>query len=329
MEVGLHIDPMFGFTWDDIREMAHAAETGRFTSVWLSDHLFLGERTSVDCLDTWSTLCAIAVLTKTIRLGAMVTCQRYRSPALLAKIAATVDRISGGRLDFGVGAGWKADEHTAYGYDFALPSARVDQLVETLEICTRMWTKERATYAGRYYRVEDAPCSPKPLQRPLPIWIGGGKPRILRVAVRWAHALNLLHAGFPSARDVAPVMRELDALCRSSGRDPRALRRSTLLFVMVARTRRELDDIVGEQARSHGPVVSWRASGSGASGDLTTPKEWLAARPGVIAGTPDEVGEALKEYSSAGIDHVGVRFAHPHEREMLGLFARDVLPGLR
>lgn len=246
MEVGVHLDPLFGFTWDEILGLAEAAEAGGFATVWLSDHLFLGDRSSLDCLDTWTTLSAIAARTTRIR------------------------------------------------------------------------------------HIEDAPCSPKPLQRPLPIWIGGGKPRMLRIAVKWANAHNVLHWGVPAQLEVVrSTMRELDDLCRASGRDPRSLRRSALVFVIVARTRAELDAAIAEQARSPGPVISWRASGSGPAGEFTSTNEWLAARPWVIAGTPDEVRDALREYAGAGIEHLSIRFAHPHERSMLTLFAADVLPGLQ
>jgi len=320
---------MFGFTWEDVLRIAHDAEAGGFRNIWLSDHLFLGDRISLDCLETWSTLAAIAACTTKIRIGAMVTCQTYRNPALLAKIAASIDRISGGRLDFGIGAGWKENEYLAYGYDFPATGVRIDQLAETLEICTRLWTEERATFHGTHYRIDDAPCSPKPLQQPLPVWIGGGKPRIMRLAAKWAHGFNYLTGGFPTADRVAPAMRELDDVCRAVGRDPKSLRRSVVLFVIVARSRAEVDAIVAEQAQFRGPVAAWRANGFRTSADSFTATELLSSQPQLIAGTPDEVRDRLKEYAAAGADDANLRFAYRHERAMTQLFGTDVMPALQ
>lgn len=322
---------MFGFTWEQVTEIASAAEVGGFRSLWFSDHLFFGDRVPIDCLETWSTLAAIAARTERIRLGTMVTCQAYRNPAMLAKIAATVDRICAGRLDFGLGAGWKANEHFAYGYEFPPPEVRVDRLVETLEICTRMWDTELPTFHGKHHHIEEAVSLPKPVQRPLPIWIGGRRPRVMRIAAKWASAFNWLpETGFPPAVDVGPAMRELDDVCRAVGREPGSLRRSVMVFVIVARTAAEVDALVGEQALAQ-PVRSWSASGSGRGGSdgYKSAREWLNSRPWLIAGTPDEVRDRLKEYAAAGIQHLSIRFAHGHETAMTALIATEVLAALQ
>ena len=173
MDLGIQVEPQFGFKFEDVLAIAHDGEAAGFTRLWLSDHLFLGpDSAQTDCLEAWTLLAALAVQTRRIRIGPMVTAQSYRNPALLAKIAAGVDVMSGGRLDFGIGAGWKEIEYRAYGYDFPDAPTRVTQMAETLEICTRMWKEDRATYHGKHYRIDGALCSPKPLQRPLPIWIG-------------------------------------------------------------------------------------------------------------------------------------------------------------
>ena len=138
--------------------------------------------------------------TKKIRIGPMVTAQSYRNPALLAKIAAGVDQMSGGRVEFGVGAGWKEVEYKAYGYEFPDAPTRVTQLVETLEICTRMWTQDKASYRGKHYRIADEVSSPQPVQKPLPLWIGGTKPRVMRIAAKYAHWFNMSNPGQPPGR---------------------------------------------------------------------------------------------------------------------------------
>src|SRR5207245_6791380 len=139
-----------GFTLEDVLAIADDGEAAGFTRRWLSDRRVLGpDSAQTDCLEAWTLLAALAVQTKRIRIGPMVTAQSYRNPALLAKIAAGVDVMSGGRLDFGIGAGWKEIEYRAYGYDFPDAPTRVAQMAETLEICTRMWKEDRATYQDR------------------------------------------------------------------------------------------------------------------------------------------------------------------------------------
>ncbi|TMC77186.1 MAG: LLM class flavin-dependent oxidoreductase [Chloroflexi bacterium] len=164
-----------------------------------------------------------------MRLGVLVAANQYRNPALQAKIAAGVDHMSGGRLEFGVGAGWKEDEYRAYGYDFPPPGDRVDQLRDGLEITRRLWQDDRATYHGKHYRIDDAVCAPKPTQRPRPpIWIGGAGPRVMRLAARYADGFDLGKHGACGA-DLTPgemgaSFRELEAVERTTKRDNRLQR---------------------------------------------------------------------------------------------------------
>ncbi|MGH2490951.1 MAG: LLM class flavin-dependent oxidoreductase, partial [Candidatus Limnocylindria bacterium] len=206
MDLGVQVEPQFGFSYADVVGIAREAESAGFRALWVSDHLLLSaDAVATDCLEAWSLLAALAVDTKTIRIGPMVTSQSYRNPALLAKIAAGVDQISGGRLEFGVGAGWKEVEYKAYGYHYPDDPTRVTQLVETLEICTRLWTEPKASYRGKHYRIEGAVCSPKPVQKPLPIWIGGTKPRVMRIAATFAHAFNMSNPGQPAGPRIAEL----------------------------------------------------------------------------------------------------------------------------
>lgn len=304
MNLGVQIEPQFGFSYDAIRAIARAAHGAGFTRLWISDHLLLNkDAVATDCLEAWTVLAALARDTEGIRIGPMVSCQSYRNPALLAKIAAGVDQLSGGRLEFGVGAGWKDVEYRAYGYDFPDAGVRVTQLVETIEICTRLWREERATYRGRHYRVEEAVCSPKPKQTPLPIWIGGSKPRVMRVAARHATWFNMtILAG--SLEDRVSQMREgLEAACAAVGRDAATLHRSLFVQAFVASTRAELDDLIGELAA--------RAK--------TTPDQWRAARAGAIIGTIDEAGERFRMLARSGIEHANVML--PYGRELDGVRA--------
>src|SRR5437868_2883833 len=237
MDLGVQIEPQLGFTFDDIVAIANDARAAGFTRLWVSDHLFNdADAVTTDCLEAWSLLAALAVKTEGIRIGAMVTCQSYRNPALLAKIAADVDVMSGGRLEFGVGAGWKEIEYLAYGYPFPDGPTRVTQLIETLEICTRMWRERRATFHGKHYRIDDALCSPKPTQKPLPIWIGGSKPRVMRAAARYASAFNFNLGTSARTDTLNSAMREMDDICKALKREPLTLLRSSFLMATVGTT---------------------------------------------------------------------------------------------
>jgi F420-dependent oxidoreductase-like protein len=312
MDLGVQIEPQFGFTYADVVGIAREAETAAFRALWVSDHLFLGpDAVATDCLEAWTLLAALAVDTKKIRIGPMVTSQSYRNPALLAKIAAGVDQMSGGRLEFGVGAGWKDVEYKAYGYEFPDAPTRVTQLVETLEICTRLWTEPKSTYRGKHYRIEDAVCSPKPVQKPLPIWIGGTKPRVMRIAAKFANWFNFSNPGQPVEARIAELNKELPAACKAVGRDIATLKRSLFIQVLAAPTRREVDEIAGE--------LGSRAKISG--------PDWLKARPAIIVGTPDEVATKLRGIAAAGIDHANVMF--PYKFELIGVRAlREVARAL-
>lgn len=312
MDLGVQIEPQFGFSYADVLGITREAETAGFRALWVSDHLFLGpDAVATDCLEAWTLLAALAVDTKKIRIGPMVTSQSYRNPALLAKIAAGVDQMSGGRVEFGVGAGWKEVEYRAYGYEFPEAPTRVTQLVETLEICTRLWTEDKATFRGKHYRIEDAVSSPKPVQKPFPIWIGGTKPRVMRIAAKYAQWFNMSNPGQPAEPRIAELNELLPEACKAVGRDPATLKRSLFIQVLVAPSRREIDEIASE--------LGSRAK--------TTGSEWLKARPAMIVGTPDEVGQQLRAIASGGIDHANVMF--PYKFELAGVRAlREVAKAL-
>lgn len=306
MDIGVQIEPQFGFTYEQIRDIAHAAHGAGFTRLWISDHLLLGkDAVATNCLEAWTVLAALARDTEGIRIGPMVSCQSYRNPALLAKIAAGVDRMSGGRLEFGVGAGWKQVEYEQYGYDYPPDGVRVTQLVETLEICTRLWREERATYVGKHYRIENAVASPKPLQSPLPIWIGGSKPRVMRIAARYAQWFNMTILPGTLEDRARQLDDGLRAACASVDRDPKTLRRSMFVQAFVGRTRRDVDALVDEMAKRQN----------------TTREQWLAARPGAIVGTADEAASRFAVLAKAGIDHANVMLPYGRELESVSLLS--------
>ena len=194
-----------------------------FDGLFLVDH-FYGLFDVMDPThEAYTMLAALAPFTQSLRLGVLVCGNTYRNPAFLLKQAVTVDHISGGRLDFGVGAGWLEREHEAYGFELPPPAERVDRFAEALEIWDLLQRNERTTYDGTYYQLLDAPFAPKPLQQPrLPLLIGASKPRMLRLVAQHADIWNTI--GPPE--EVGATNARLDALCREVDRDPAAIMRS-------------------------------------------------------------------------------------------------------
>ena len=230
MKVGVVISPAADYSYEEILGLARESEKAGLESFWVSDHFVGGDGVpDRDCLEAWTLLAALARDTKTVRLGCLVTAAQYRNPGLLAKIVAGVDHMSGGRIEFGIGAGWKENEYKAYGYEFANPGARVTQMNEAIQICRLLWTEERATFTGKHYRVEDAVCAPKPRQRPHPpIWIGGRGPRVMRSAARYADGFDISRRSADAdpmdADAIRAVNAELDEVCRAVKRERKLLR---------------------------------------------------------------------------------------------------------
>jgi len=315
LKLGAQIEPHFGYSYDEARAIACDAEDQGFEGFWVSDHFYLDPQTPlVPAIDAWTLLAALARDTSRIRLGTLVTSQSYRQPSLLAKIAASVDHLSAGRLDFGIGAGARETEYRAYGYPFPAAGERVGQLRDAVEIIRRMWTEDRATYHGRFYSVADAPCAPKPVQRPYPpIWIGGAKPRMLRIAARHADVLSPLNF-WSSPDQYAELMAQFRAVCKQLGRDERQVRKSHCTYAVVAETRAQIVSIDAELRR-----VGWRGA---------TAEAWTNLRDGSFIGTPDDVLARLKAFEAAGADYVILQFAYGHERQMVKLVGRELIPAL-
>ena len=216
--------PQDGKTYKEIVETAKTAEGLGFNSFWLFDHFmpfFFGKKK--DYLEAWTTLSALSAETSSIRLGTLVTCVSYRNPALLAKISSTIDVLSGGRLEFGIGAGWYSAEYEAYGFPFPRAGVRLAQLKEAISIIKGMWMNPLFTFEGKYYTVRDAVCEPKPLQVPHPpILIGGSRPKMLELMAREADIANF---GY-KVLGLRKASFTLDALCKKVGRAPSQLVKS-------------------------------------------------------------------------------------------------------
>jgi F420-dependent oxidoreductase-like protein len=212
-------------TMQAMRDVWRIADEAGFDHVWDFDHLAsIGpEGTDRPVYEGWTLLAAIAASTRRVRFGAMVTGNTYRHPALLAKMAVTVDHLSAGRLEFGIGAAWAEAEHQMFGIEGL--DHRVGRLRESLEAIVSLWTKERTTIDGQYYQFKDAIANPKPLQKPHPpIWIGAGGDQMLKIVARYADVWNV--AGASSPESAGELSRKLDEACGPIGRDPARIRRS-------------------------------------------------------------------------------------------------------
>jgi F420-dependent oxidoreductase-like protein len=211
--------------WGAIVERWRRIEALGFDSAWVFDHFLAAGGTSIDdtYLEAWTLLAGLAALTPRVQLGVLVSGNTYRNPALLAKQAVTVDQISGGRLVLGLGAGWHEREHAAYGFHFPPPGERVGRFKEAVQIITSLMREERTTFAGRYYRVDDAAFLPRPV-RPagIPLLVGTRSPRMLRIAAQYADTVNMV----ATPDDVRAAGAALLAACAEVGRDPATLRLS-------------------------------------------------------------------------------------------------------
>ncbi|OBI84920.1 TIGR03560 family F420-dependent LLM class oxidoreductase [Mycobacterium sp. E740] len=217
------------FDYPVLEDFWRRADELGFHSVANYDHFYGLVDPATPTLEGWTSLAAMAVVVRRARVSCLVSGVTYRNPAVLAKMAVTVDHISGGRMDFGIGAGWHEDEHRGYGIDFPPPGERVAMVDEALTVIRRMWTEEAVDFTGRFFTLHRARCVPKPVQRPHPpIVVGASQPKMLRVAARHADEWNMPSTG---AQEWASANRRLDEACGAEGRDPSSIRRSVQLFL--------------------------------------------------------------------------------------------------
>jgi F420-dependent oxidoreductase-like protein len=220
-------------TMEQYRAVWRIADEAGFDHCWCMDHFAtLGGRDDGPIFEAWTLLAAMAATTSRTRIGCAVTGNTYRHPAVLAKAAVTVDHLSGGRLEFGIGAGWAENEHTMLGLPFGTAGDRADRLEEACQVIRSLWTQARASFAGQHYQLTGAVAEPKPVQQPHPpIWIGGaGRRRTLRIAAQHASVWN---APGGSPEEVADLSGVLDRHCTEIGRDPSEIRRSVQVRVPV------------------------------------------------------------------------------------------------
>jgi F420-dependent oxidoreductase-like protein len=299
--------PQYDSTWSQAREVAEAADEAGLDSVWCVDHLIGFPFDHVPVLEGWTEIAAIAAVTRRVHIGHQVLCAGFRSPALLAKMAATLDVVSEGRLILGLGAGWYESEYTQYGYPFPPIAVRLAQLEETLHILRALWTEERVTFAGRHFTLHDAVSNPKPVQRRLPLMVGGGGEKVLlRHVARHADVWNNLGAAH------GEVARKRDVLvrhCRAVGRDPRDITVAQQTLAAIATDRAEAARLT-ETVLSELPFLT-------DSPDLA------------LTGTPEEIRARVERNRALGITAFTLSFGRRTDPEHVRLFGREVVAAYR
>ncbi len=314
MDLRIFTEPQQGASYDDILRVAQASEELGYDAFFRSDHyLHMGDGDGLPGpTDAWTTLAGLARETSRIRLGTLVTSATFRNPGVLAIQVAQVDQMSGGRVELGLGAGWFAQEHSAYGIPF--PEKRFGPLTEQLEVLTGLWgtpVGERFSYAGEHYQLTDSPALPKPVQTsPLdparagvPVIVGGlGPKRTPALAARFAAEFNL---SFPPLAEIGPKLDVVRDACRAVERDPDSLIMSTALVLVAGRDDAEVDR---------------RAAAIG--------RDAVEVREAGIAGTPSAIVDRLGALAELGISRVYLQVLDLHDLDHLELVASEVAPQL-
>ena len=293
-------DPVEAF--EAMTRVAQVAENLGFNSVWLYDHFHTipvpSQEVTFEC---WMSTAALARDTKRVRIGQLVTCNGYRNPALLAKMASTVDVMSHGRLDFGVGAGWFEHEYRAYGYDYPDAPERLRYLREAIQVILAMWTQEEAVFEGKYYQVCGAINQPKGIQKPhIPLLIGGGGEKVtLKLVAQYADACNI-------GGDIPTIRHKLDVIkhhCENVGRDYTSIRRTSSSICVIGES--EEAALASLKPYQRDIVTLMRAS--------------------AMIGSPETIRRRIAELEDAGIQELIIWFPDAAKLESLRLFARECM----
>jgi probable F420-dependent oxidoreductase len=310
------------------RAVAERAETLGFYSIAAEDHFFMRgifqREPDEPRLECFTLLSALAPLTTHVKLTQIVTAHSFRHPALLAKIISTLHHITGGRVELGLGAGWFREEYDAFGFPYPTPSVRIAQMAEGLQVIKRLWSEQRASFRGEFYRMANAPHTPKPVPRPR-IMLGGGGPKLLRVAAAEADVVNIIppSGGAKGEIDVADALkfdeaefrRRVDLLaaqCREVGRDFSEIELSGMVYVLIARTDAEADTMATVTAQMMGIDASNLAA--------------VRTSPSTLVGTPQQIANEMQRRGrDLGVTYYFCNFLQP---DMLELFGREVIPRL-
>ena len=299
-----------GITWAQLQELwRHIEETGWDTAC-VTDHFMPNVPNPVDeTLECWTALSGLALTTSRMRIGTLVTGNTYRNPAVLAKMATTVDIMSGGRLICGIGGAWQRNEHVAYGIPFYTVGERLNRLEEACQILLGMWTQEKTTFHGKYYQLEDAPLYPKAPQQPHPELLigGGGEKRTLRIVAKYATHWNVW--GGPEV--LTRKGRILDEHCAVVGRDPTTMKRSANMPMRFTESAEAKEELAQALVKRFG-------------------RSEADARDTVLAGGVAQMQDTIGRLQEAGVDELFVpTFVPQWDRDQLDRFITDVAPAFR
>jgi F420-dependent oxidoreductase-like protein len=312
MRVCLMIEGQEDVSWDDWVALANACEGG-LEGLFRSDHyLSVMGHAGRSSLDAWATVCALAAVTRRIRLGTLVSPATFRHPSVLAKMAVTTDHVSGGRVEVGLGAGWLEPEHRAYGFEFPPADVRLEVLAEQLEIVHRSWNEEEFSFDGRHYTITALNALPKPVQRPHPPLIVGGNAgrQSVQLAARWADEYNTI---FAPPEECRRRRRRVERAFEDAGRPLSDLRFSLMTGCIVGSDAQEV--------RRRAALVMDR---SGQTGDVGA---WIAGRAEqMVIGTVDQVVERLGELEAAGVERVMLQHLLHRDLEAVRLLGAEVAP---
>ena len=309
-----------GAPWPEVVERWRRIEEQGFDTAWVSDHLcgVVGGNRRSPVMEGWALQAALAAATQRIRIGCLVAGNTYRHPAVLAKLATTVDYISGGRLNFGIGAGWSVDDHRPFGIPFYDLNERGERLDESLEVITRLWTQENADFEGRFYRLKDAIMEPKPVQKPHPpIMIGGvGERFTLRSVAKWADMWNAV--GSPALfRQKTEV---LERYCAELGRDPAEIEKSVFVVVIFADDPERKGDIIERRRGMRTGAPSQQPK------DRQAPMIEGEAENAILIGSPEEVRRQMRSYVDVGVTHFILSALRPDAQDR---FVNEIMPAFR
>lgn len=308
------VEGQAGLTWERWIHILRTAERLGLSSVFRSDHYFIGSQQS--SLDAYLSFAIAARETRTIRFGPLVTPITFRSPVDIGRMAAQIHQLSNGRFLLGLGAGWYRPEHDAYGIDFPTTGERFDRLEEGINLIKTLWGPGPASYQGRFYRLTDVDCLPKPVDGvDTPILIGGaGEKRTLPLTARYADEWNCVNLSVGAFGD---KVERLQSLCEQNGRDPSTLRYSMMSFGLIGGDQRMLDRVTTFHMRMHG-----------ATGSPAAYRENVAKRHGFLVGLTNEVVDRLGEYAELRLEEIQFELFNYASDEVPAYLATELAPRL-
>jgi F420-dependent oxidoreductase-like protein len=314
VRIGLMIEGQEDVTWEQWVALARACEDHGIESLFRSDHyVSVAGRHERGAHDAWATLASLGAITSRLRLGTLVSPATFRHPSVLAKMVVTVDHVTGGRVELGMGAGWHTDEHEAYGFPYPSDEVRMSVLEEQIEIVHGLWSGEAFSFDGEHYRLDDVRSLPRPVQRPHPPLIVGGDagPRSARLAARWADEYNVVFATPEECR--AKRSRVVEAWERA-GRGSATVRFSVMTALVLGRDRNEVLDRVRRRLRRSNRDADAEA--------------WLRDTPAALAGTVEDVVARLRALQDAGVDQVMLQHLAHDDLDAVELLGREVVPAV-